>query len=172
MEFVCACGRSFESRRPLGCHKRYCAAASQDRSPDIVCRSCGKSFSEERKLGDHTKNVCGRASECQFWGRTFETRSGVRQHERKAHFQIGPHLGRLAVHLGWTIDMVKYRRRLTQYKALLDDKQNAAATILGDKPPPLLASPGLTPLAAAPTPSPSGPCPSAPGLLPACPPCS
>ncbi|KAH0808659.1 hypothetical protein MTP99_019723 [Tenebrio molitor] len=145
MEFVCACGRSFESRRSLGCHKRYCAAASQDRSPDIVCRSCGKSFSEERKLGDHTKNVCGRASECQFWGRTFETRSGVRQHERKAHFQeyaaalttgvrpdpaeiltaqlhalavaeleIGPHLGRLAVHLGWTIDMVKYRRRLTR----------------------------------------------------------
>jgi hypothetical protein len=152
---------------------------------------------------DHTKNVCWKASECQFWGRTFETRSGVRQHERKAHFQeyaaalttgarpdpaeiltaqlhalavaeleIGPHLGRLAVHLGWTIDMVKYRRRLTQYKALLDDKQDAAATILGDKPPPLLASPGLTPLAAAPTPSPSGPCPSAPGLLPACPPCS
>jgi hypothetical protein len=89
-----------------------------------------------------------------------------------AELEIGPHLGRLAVHLGWTIDMVKYRRRLTQYKALLDDKQDAAATILGDKPPPLLASPGLTPLAAAPTPSPSGPCPSAPGLLPACPPCS
>jgi hypothetical protein len=204
MEFVCACGRSFESRRSLGCHKRYCAAASQEKSPDIICRLCGKSFSEERKLRDHTKNnVCGGAPDCQFCGRTFDTRSGARQHERKAHFQeyaaalsagakpdpaevltaqlhalaaaeleIGPHPGRLAVHLGWTIDMVKYRRGLTQYRALLDSKQDAVATILGDEPPPPSTSTCLVLLAAAPTSSPSGLGPSAPSSSSACPPCS
>jgi hypothetical protein len=107
----------------------------------------------------------------------FETRSGVRQHEWKAHFQeyaaaltegaksdpaellaaqlqalaeaeleMGLYPGRLAVRFGWTINMVRYRRRLTQYRALLDDRQDAGATISGDGPTPLLASPDLAPL--------------------------
>jgi hypothetical protein len=178
MEFSCACGRGFESMRSLGCHKRYCAAASQ-KSPDINSQSCGKSFSEERKLRDHVKNnICGRKNRMSVLRKNFfETRSGVRQHEWKAHFQeyaaaltegaksdpaellaaqlqalaeaeleMGLYPGRLAVRFGWTINMVRYRRRLTQYRALLDDRQDAGATISGDGPTPLLASPDLPPL--------------------------
>jgi hypothetical protein len=113
--------------------------------PILFADHAGSPFRRKENWGTTRRTSVGRASECQFWGRTFETRSGVRQHERKAHFQeyaaalttgvrpdpaeiltaqlhalavaeleIGPHLGRLAVHLGWTIDMVKYRRRLTR----------------------------------------------------------
>jgi hypothetical protein len=177
MEYSCACGRVFESRRSLGCHKRYCAAA-QKKPPEVVCQACGKSFSEERKLRDHTnRNVCGRKTECQFCDRTFDTHSGVRQHERKAHFEeyaaalardvkpdptellttqlqalaetereIGPFPGRLAVRLGWTIDMVRYRRRLAQYKGILDGGPSVDAPPLDGNALPASASSGCAPV--------------------------
>jgi hypothetical protein len=152
-----------------------------------VCQSCGKFFSEERKLRDHiNNNVCGGQRECRFCGRIFDTQSGVRQHERKAHFneyaaaasrdtkaepgellaaqfralaraktEIGAFPSRLAVRLGWTVDMVKYRRRLAQYKALIGDEHDRTARELREDTLSPLESSGRPPAAAAPPSTPS-----------------
>jgi hypothetical protein len=165
-------------RRAARCHWTF---------PYVVCQSCGKSFSEERKLRDHiNNNVCGGRRECRFCGRTFDTQSGVRQHETKAHFneyaaaasrdtkaepgellaaqlralaraetEIGAFPSRLAVRLGWTVDMVKYRRRLAQYKALIGDEHDRTARELREDTLSPLESSGRPPAAAAPLSTPS-----------------
>jgi hypothetical protein len=162
-----------------------------------VCQSCGKFFSEERKLRDHiNNNVCGGQRECRFCGRTFDTQSGVRHHERKAHFneyaaaasrdtkaepgellaaqfralaraktEIGAFPSRLAIRLGWTVDMVKYRRRLAQYKALIGDEHDRTARELREDTLSPLESSGRPPAAAAPPSAPSAG-PDSPGSRP------
>jgi hypothetical protein len=121
----------------------------------------------------------GGRRECRFCGRTFETQSGVRQHERKAHFdeysaaisldtraepgellasqlqalaraeaEIGAFPSRLPLRLGWTVDMVKYRRRLAQYKALIQDERERMAPELREDTLSLVESPGRPPAAA------------------------
>jgi hypothetical protein len=73
----------------------------------------------------------------------------------RAKTEIGAFPSRLAVRLGWTVDMVKYRRRLAQYKALIGDEHDRTARELREDTLSPLESSGRPPAAAAPPSTPS-----------------